>query len=314
MDDLYSFRYKVRLSETSRLPFQQSVWHFPASKHNVRIAAVGVDTALQDAGWIAIRGDNYETEARAKSAADEARQILQRAFAALRLGADFGNQGYRSTYVSPSTLKQLETEDGRPVLADSSALLVFPSHPQPAFIAAEARIHVRRPVEKVVEALTHPGARLPCTSPENSAHELFGASFFLGDSPEGRLLLLTAALESLLGPQHRTEGVAQLVDAWCDELLASDLGVAERDSLLGQLGFLKKESINQAGQRLVTAVLKGRQFGGQSPSKFFRRAYTVRSKILHASVPVDRQEVLNVLPGLEDMVGDLLAGPSMFTG
>lgn len=310
MSARFSFRYKVRMSWGSRLPFDEHEWRFPESSHGLRAAAMQEDLTLRESEWIVLRGDDYETEAVAREAGMEARQILQRAFAALRLGADFGDHHHGELRLAEGFQNELEARVGAPVVADNHYLLTFPSEPRPHVFGASGRGRVDPPTAEAVKALEHPGARIPCSDPEHLAHQLFGASFFVDDSPEARLLLLTAAVEALLDFQPRSDETRDLVQKWRDEVRAAEIDPAERDSILGQLSFLKQESINQGGQRMVAALLADRRYDDLDPDVFFRRAYDLRSKVTHAGRP-DRQRVVDVLPHLQDLVGDLLAGQAM---
>lgn len=310
MSARFSFRYKVRMSWGSRLPFDEREWKFPEISHGLRVAAMQEDLTLRESEWIMLRGDDYETEAVAREAGTEARQILQRAFASLRLGADFGDHYHGGLRLAEGFQNELEARVGAPVVADNHYLLTFPSERPPHLFGFSARGRVDPATANAVKALTHPGTRIPCSDPEHLAHQLFGASFFVYDSPEARLLLLTAAVEALLDFQPRSHETRDLVQKWRDDVRAAEIDPAERDSILGQLSFLKQESINQAGQRMVAAVLADRRYDDLDPDVFFRRAYDLRSKVTHAGRP-DRQRVVDVLPHLQDLVGDLLTGPAM---
>lgn len=312
MSSGFSFRYKVRLSWGSRLPFDEPEWSFPKSSHGLRLVAVTEGRTLRESEWIVLRGDNYETEDAAAAAGVEVRQVVQRAFALLRLGADFGDHYRGGLRLADSFKKELEEKVGGPVLTDHPGLTTFPSQPRPHFFGFSARARADPPYSEVERALTHPGARTPLSEMDNLAHQLFGASFFVDESPEARLLLLMASVESLLEFRPRSDGTQRLIRKWRDEAMASEIDVTERDSIIGQLGFMTQESIGQAAQRMVTAALAGRSYDDRAPAEFLRRVYDLRSRIAHPSAkPPDRQEVIIAIPQLQAMVGDLLAGLSM---
>lgn len=306
----FSFRYKVRMSSGSRLPFDAHEWRFPENSHGLRVAAMLEGLTLRESEWIVLRGDDYETEAVAHGAGMEARQILQRACASLRLGADFGDHHHGGLSMAEAFRNELEARLGAPVVADNHYLLTFPSQSRPHIFGISVRGRADPATADAVTALTHPGARIPCSNLEHLAHQLFGASFFVDDSPEARLLLLTAAVEALLDFQPRSDEARNLIQRWRDEARAAEIDPADQQSILGQLRYLGQESINQAGQRMVAAQLRDRRYDGLEPDAFFRRAYNLRSRITHADGP-DRQRVVDALPHLQALVGDLLAGSAM---
>lgn len=310
----FSFRYKVRLSWGSRLPFDEPEWKFPANSHDLRVGSMKQDLTLRQSEWIVLRGDDYDTEAKASDAGMEARHILQRSFAALGLGADFGDHHRGGLSLAEHFKKELEAKVGAPILTDTRYLLTFPSEPRPQIVGFSAEGRADPTTPDAVKALTHPGARVPLTDREGLAHQFFGASFFVHDSPEARLLLLMAAVEAQLDFQSRSDETRGLIRSWLDDVQAAQIDPAECESLVGQLSFLTKESISQAGQRMVATVLGGRRYNDLDPDIFFRRTYGLRSRVAHPShKPPNRQHVVNSIPPLQAMVGDLLAGPAMLT-
>lgn len=312
MSERFSFRYRVRLYWGSRLPFDEPEWSFPESRHDVRIVAGRDDEPIRESERIVLRGDNYESEGAARAAGEVARQVLQRAFAVLRFGADFGDH-YRGTlHLSEAYTNRLEARYGAPVLPDHQGLMTFPSRLQPRFVGLSAKGRAGPTKPEAERALTHPGAQVPLTEPERLAHQFFGASFFVDEVPEARLLLLMAAVEALLEFRPRSEEARELVSRWREEVSAAAIEAEERDSILGQLRFVAQESITRSGQRLVSAALAGRQYDDQEPGAFFRRMYGMRSRIVHPrGRSPERTELVDAIRHLQAMVGDLLAGQTM---
>ena len=91
----------------------------------------------------------------------------------------------------------------------------------------------------------------------------------------------------------------------------SDLEQREKDSVLGSLRWLKKESISQAGKRLVAARLGAEaRYQDLSPPEFFAKCYTLRSNLVHGNKPFPSFEEVGALSApLEVFVSDLLTWP-----
>jgi len=89
--------------------------------------------------------------------------------------------------------------------------------------------------------------------------------------------------------------------------VSSAISPDERNSLIGSLQSLNKESIGQAGRKLVTC-LGNRTYGEQKPHAFFTTCYEIRSKLVHGHVPrPTREEIASICVSLESFVGDLIS-------
>jgi len=75
--------------------------------------------------------------------------------------------------------------------------------------------------------------------------------------------------------------------------------------LLSRLGWLKQESIAQAGQKLAQQFLDGKTYDALSPSEFFRLLYKTRNEIVHRG-KFDPKIVSNLLGEMDQFVADIL--------
>ena len=164
------------------------------------------------------------------------------------------------------------TAASQPVLDDEHGLMVYRTEPTPRFVSVGATIL----------KLSAQGARLRTalaaavkrrervTEREEVAYNLFSASFF-DSSPDARLILLVMAVESLLHPADRSAAARSHVARLIETTHAStELDAQERDSLVGSLRWLQKESITASGTELVRATLGDRTYGEESAAGFGR--------------------------------------------
>jgi hypothetical protein len=81
--------------------------------------------------------------------------------------------------------------------------------------------------------------------------------------------------------------------------------------VVGILHWLKKESINGAGRRMVAEVLGERQYLSLDSSDFFRHCYDLRSRIVHADSgrKPERGDIDKYANELERFVSDLITAP-----
>ena len=73
------------------------------------------------------------------------------------------------------------------------------------------------------------------------------------------------------------------------------------------MAFLRTESISVTGQKLASK-LEPKQYDGLTPVKFFKRCYTLRSRLMHGQHPIPTPaEIGPAAASLERFVADLLA-------
>lgn len=248
---------------------------------------------------------HYDTNETALEYGKQTLYATMVAAAKLRIGFDFGFRASKSYF----TEKGLNLFNS-PALNDVHGLMSFPTILEPKFISASAKNTNIIPQDKFIETL-----KSTLQNPTNFddrtllAYALFNASFFQ-PSADSRFLLLVMAIEALIEPDNRSTEAIEYVSKFISEIEKSSLEVAEKNSLLGSLRYLKKESINQAGKKLVSARLGERIYNNKSAVSFFSECYTARSDLVHGnkSAP-DYQQVNSLAAPLEEFVSDLLTVP-----
>lgn len=309
---MYSFRIRFHISKRTPLNIDAERHDLPAVEgaQNVRLVSVDGETPIVDSRMLAIVSEGYPAEDHARAAGILYRSILVRAFARLRVAADFGDRAPRSMFYG-AYLRELEEKAERPVLDDIHGLMVFPSEPQPILIRAEGLgVALRTDAQRFSEVVTHAvESNQTASHQEALAYDLFSASFF-ETSADARFLLLMIAVETLLDPRPRSGQAQQHVDTLIEMTrAATSLSLNERQSICGSLSWLKKESISQAGRQLAK-TLGNRRYNQMKPAAFFTWAYSIRSALVHGQQPLpSRQEVGSAAANVEVFVSDILAGP-----
>jgi hypothetical protein len=116
------------------------------------------------------------------------------------------------------------------------------------------------------------------------------------------------ALETMIEQGPRPDDVKAWVDDLISQTRQADLDSAQKASLLGSLEDLKRESVGQAGRRVIVA-LGGRTHQGKSAKAFFSECYEVRSALIHGQFPrPSREQVGGLASHLEHFVGHLISG------
>jgi hypothetical protein len=308
----YCFRHRLLLSAAGKLDVPEAELCFweDADGRRVSLRAIGENASIRDCERLALWGEGFDSEEQARDAAQRWRGVVERSWAATRIAADFGDRAAQGG-VGLALKQELETKFGGQVLSDRHGLVVFECQPPPIFMGMSGAGLTVVAGESWFLALAAAQEVGPLDERSRLAYDIFSASFFVASSPDARLMLLVMALETLIDQNERASEVRDHVDQLITCTKLADIEAAEKDSILGSLEWLKRESISQAGRRLV-GTLGEQQYGGLTPRQLFRQAYDMRSRLAHGHVPrPTRQEVGALAAKVELMVASLLAGPEV---
>lgn len=311
----YCFRVPFRLSERTQLGIETAEWVLNANgaQRGTRVwvqPSAGRDDLISAATSLVIRGEGYDEPEVALREGERWRDALQASFARMSIGADFGDRAPRSHWTEAG-LQLVGQQVGSRVLNDQPGVMVFECTPEPRFVGGTVRAVVTKSgerIERVVDAAASSGPHMG--DRERLSFDLFSASFFQ-PAPDGRLLMLMMAIETLLELQPRPAVSVAHVEQLISLTREASLEKSEIQSILGSLEWLKDESIGQAGRALVR-TLDPRQYMGVSAAKFFTKCYDMRSALTHGKLPrPPAQDVDLLASNLETMVGHLLCGPTL---
>jgi hypothetical protein len=250
------------------------------------------------------------SEAEAWSRGAVALDALQLAFARLRIAADFGRRTPNGGFTNCG-FEWLGSSTEHPIFNDEHGLMVYPALPVPQFASMgtpTVQLIVQGPrLAVALRAALERDHELD--DRERIAYDLFTASFF-EHSADARLISLVMAIETLLEPVERSLEARSHVQDLIEATKHAELSTRERDSLVGSLRWLLKESISSAGKRLVTEKLGDRRFGNLNAPQLWRTAYNIRGRLVHGGTPrPPREDVDRCAANLEVMVASLLSGP-----
>lgn len=314
----YDFRHRIRLPNPY-LPYTQTELPLRVPGFDQRRIALRAEgdpgVALTESTRPTINGEGFTSHEEACEAGKATRTMLERAFAIAGVAADFGDRASTGSGLD-SILQKIGDEQGIRILDDNPQLMVYEHSDIPTvFGSGTAHGYAPSVEEHLNIALHHPGAVIPESRETQIAYSLYSASKF-EQMPDTRFLLLMIGIEVLIEPEERgaedREIVENLIKSAKNMAIDKSLPANARDSLIGSLKSLRKESISSAGRRLV-AILGERQYGGMKPQKFFTKCYGVRSKLVHGDI-LDRptpESLGSLAAGLELMIRHLIAGPEL---
>ena len=304
----YSFRIRFHLPNEYRIGINEpEVIIGNYLRSDILLKSKQVDKPINESDILILRGDNYASQEQVENAGLHCKDILMLAFAQNHIGADFGYRAPTS-FVTTAGLERFTRQRGVPILNDVHGLMTFKSEKNMQFAAVHAQPVVTRNKERFMTPIKLAFERNSSLSDQQRiAFDIYGAAFFQ-KSIDARFLMLMVAFETLLEQSKRSEKVQKHVA----ELIrltraSSELPPDDRNSIIGSLELLNRESIGQAGRKLVKC-LGNRTYAGQKPHAFFDTCYAIRSKLVHGHVPrPKREDIVDICSSLELFVGDLIS-------
>ena len=306
----YTFRLRFNIPESTALEVHDTTLDLSGPHHpSLSLSADEKGQSIKEAKGLVLKGSGHPSETAAVSTGEALRDALTLALAYCRIGADFGDRAGRGGFTNVG-LRMLEQETGSRVMNEIHGLMVYPTSPPPKLArSGHPTLILATPAEKFARAFAHAASTgYVLSERERLSYFLFTSSFF-ERSPDARLLFLVMSVEALIHLQPRPARVAQHVESLIALTRdAPDLAPSERDSLLGRLQWLRRESIRQASRRLIADKLGGNTYADQPASDFFLHCYDLRSALVHGSQPYPtKEEVGSAAANLEVLVANLLA-------
>lgn len=320
----WNFRIRIDLQPTSRLQCSEPEWIIDNSEPGKQVELVAkfprsippvpgaIDLAeperigpIAEATRLVLTGSGYESEAVAISAGELWRARLMRAFAAFHIGADFGGENAPSGHVYPAGFAMIAP--GRRALNDPPRLWAYEAGTEePIFLSPNpVTVQMSSPHAALEAAMAEAVVAGGLTQENQVAYSLFSGSF--GLAPEARFALLMAAVEAMMDAEKRPDEALALIEQRKEQVKTSPLQDDDATSLGNAMAFLRTDSISVTGQKLAS-TLEPKQYGGLAPAIFFKRCYTLRSRLMHGLHPIPTPAELSPEAAhLERFVADLLA-------
>jgi hypothetical protein len=304
-----SFRLHFRLPDTSALSIDKnSIDLSQISCFPLSLKSENPKETIHNSKDLVLIGSGFESEEIAYLNGQRFRDVLTISLSHCRIGAEFGDRmgqgGFTKDY-----LNTLEKNSGQRILNDTIGLMIYKTFPPPAIAKfGQPTLTPLTSFEKFQNAFSYASSvEFELSQQQRLSFTLFSASFF-EKSPEARLLFLVMSIEVLLEFQSRPSKVVQYVNEFIDRIKESDLEKSEMDSLVNSMGYLKKESIQQAAKHLIKIRLGEKEYSGQKAIDFFTYCYGLRSKLVHGGKKYPAwNEIGAAAAGLEVLVADLIS-------
>jgi hypothetical protein len=308
----HCFRIRFRLGEHVGITSDDAEWVLtdPAVPDEVILLRPTPDPveSIGAARELSLFGSGYASEPAAQAASKRWRDVLHAAFARFAIGADFGERAPGSAFTEYG-LRTLEAQLGRRVLNDVHGIMTFECDPRPTFVNQGMEMTVGHNPESLRRAIDHAASiGLRLTPQQRVSFDLYSASFFLPVA-DARFLMLMMAVETLITLEPRSDEEQGHIATLIAATRSSGLEKAAIHSMISTLGWVKYESISQAGRRLA-ASLGERLYAGERPVAFFTGCYELRSALVHGKYPRPSRDQVDIRAAtLEHFVGHLICGP-----
>lgn len=139
------------------------------------------------------------------------------------------------------------------------------------------------------------------------AMELISASFF-ETSPRSRFLTLVLAAEAILEMGEKNQETQSVVSELISLVKNTTLTEPERNSIIGPLRWLKKDSISLSLKKMAATYLPNKQYDSLKSEAFIKKCYDARSKLVHeGGVDESKYNIGTLGAQLEVYMSDLLS-------
>lgn len=258
-----------------------------------------------------LRGGPYPTPQEALESANRAREGLLTWALLQQIGIDLGQMRPKSVLTNYGK-EFFEKQLGMPIRQAKFGVDVFPHQEGLRFLRFDMKGSIGKSSENfrnhLSTAFTGPSV---LTNKQALAAEIYCLSFF-DISPRSRFVTIVSGVEALLEPALRQPEAQELVSRMKEMVGRSQLAGATKDSMVGSLQYMNRESIRNTGKKAATTLLADRQYLGKAAPQFFSDCYDIRSQILHSGSPENAAlDILSVANACQRFLRDLLVTSSM---
>ncbi len=303
----FKFRLRFHIAHKGLITGEYKDIEF--SLPNGRVASFhSIDAAIfSEATKFVILSGGYSTEEEALEYGFRVKDAVLCYGVKFRVGVDVGNDK-ASGFLSQFIKNKIFEEQGVRMIDDVHGVTAYSEeHPTSSMsVSATGLINARASDFFADQIITLLGNDIKINDQIKLAMELMTSSFF-DAYPRSRFLTLILAAESILTPHDRPADVQALVDELKRYTKDSEITESEKNSILGSLNWLYKDSISKSLQKMATQYLPEKSYDGISSEVFIQRCYNARSKLVHSGkVEETKYNVGTLAANLEVYMKDML--------
>jgi hypothetical protein len=277
----YRFRLKFFVHTSGVIHHDERTLDFLLPK-DIRATLSCLDgKSISEGQQLVLSGGGFTSKEDAANVGKQLKDSLLLGGVKSRIGIDVGKDTAIST-MGPDVKNNIFDKYGVKFIDDVHGLMIY-SEEHPVQISSVSSPTLYSPAN--AEKFTNLVSALFCANPVLSdkvrlSLELYGASHY-ETSSRARFITLVIATEALIEPRDRDVMTRKTVYGLIKQVMNSGLGGKEKDSLIGSLNWLYKQSISQALREMAERYLLDRQYANLIASKFISHCYDIRSKLVH---------------------------------
>ena len=280
---MISFRYRLRFFVHAKGVVQHDKRKHDFLTSNgkeVSLSCLDADSIAQGTELVLTAG-GYPDEESALGEGRKVKQSLLLAGAKLHIGVDAGKDN-PSSFLGAAVREKVLTEYGVNIVNNVLGLSVYSEDiPVKTFSASAIGLVSPKTAEIFVQTILDLSAVASKLDEKTMLSlELYGASHY-ERSDRARFLTLVLAAEALLEPKRRESFSGAFVEGLIRSTENSELGRPEKESLLGSLRWLRKESISRSLKRLAQKYVPEKSYESMPAVTFISKCYQVRSTLVH---------------------------------
>jgi len=283
---MYNFRLRFKIAESYRVKCDlESVQLIGSSKpERIRLVSGEKGSPINEGIDLAIIGGPYSSDNKASIAAFKSKRALLHWALISRTGIYFGDGKHRSG-LTKAGLEWANEKYGCHIPNDMLGIDIYEHSEIIRFASIKVKPTVDRAISHLVDTFKNEyySDRDSIEKPTDKltlASEIYSSSFF-DTFPRSRFVTLITAIEALIEEPSHSEDIQRLVDEWIKVAQTRILDSDTRNSIVGRLRDLNRQSIGQSGAELVDRLLSGHTFDNKPAVDFFKYCYDKRSQILH---------------------------------
>ena len=304
----YRLRFRFHVSQKGMITGNEKEIEFTLPNQRSATRHCTDAEKFSDSTKFVILSGGYSTEGQALEYAGKLKDAVLCFGAKFRLGVDVGKDK-ASGHVSKHVKDKIFDEQSIKMIDDVHGITAY-SEDYPTSCVSISSVGIVSPpressffTKEVCKILETPD---PLGNQIKLAMELLTSSYF-ESSPRARFLTLVLAAESILAPENHESDVKYLIDEFIEKTKVSDITSKEKQSVLGSLNWLYKDSISQSLRKMASKHLPEKTYGGLSPEKFISKCYDARSKLVHTgSVENSKYNIGTLAANLEVYMTDML--------
>ena len=304
----HCFRLRFRIPRDEAIKCEEVVIDIPTgdSEHRLQLTGADKEKPIDSARWLVLTGADYTSQEEARRAGAKARDALRRCSiksgVPIDLGDDKASGGF-SKYMKD----KIQAETGIRVIDDVHGLLIYDGACETWFARLSGSLTAVTSVSTFLAPFEATyAAGLMLTARQGLAFTLLASAGF-EPSARSRFLTLVMAIEALLEPESRQEAAQSHVRSLIQQTRESPLQPRGKNSLIGSLQWLLKDSITRTGKKLATRLLGDKRYADRDAASFFTHCYALRSQLVHCGRTADQStEISAINAELRRFVTDLL--------